>query len=207
MKNFRLLSLLGVILVTGTLAGCLDNNNVNEWSNNQDFIIEDVTEKINAVIDYNDRIVDFAEKCVSSEDAIRDAYTNDILDIEGIKSTIDDALKECNYAITKIEDLWDWEWDATLKDGVITLLQRTTEYYKKLWESVSYLNPEWLTEEEAAAYEALKEELSAIREESENANNNLASIQRQFATNHGFELAEPEWEEVAEEVVEEVVAE
>lgn len=202
MKNFRLLSLLGVILVTGTLAGCLDNNNVNEWSNNQDFIIEDVTEKTNAVIDYNDTMVDLAYNCISSEDAIWNAYNSDVLDIEAIKSAVDNTLKECSYAITQIEALGGWEWDNSLKDGVITLLQKGSEYYKKLWETVSYLeNPDWLTEEEATAYEALKEEFTAIGQEYEAANANLIDIQSQFAANHGFELEEMEWEEVAAEEV------
>lgn len=204
MKKIRFLSLLWLVLVAWSLAWCLDNNNVNEWTNDQGLIIEDVTEKTNAVIDYNDTMVDLAYNCISSEDAIRDTYNSDVLDIEGIKSTIDNALKECSYAITQIEALGDWEWDATLKDGVITLLQKGTEYYKKLWESLSYLDPEWLTEEELAAYEALKEELTTIGQEYEAANANLISIQSQFAANHGFELEEVEWEELP---TEEVVAE
>ena len=113
-----------------------------------------------------------------------------------------------------VEALWDWEWDSSLKDGVIALLQKGIEYYKKLWETVSYLeNQEWLTEEEAAAYEAIEEEFTVIGQEYEAANTNLITIQSQFAANHGFELEEMEWEEVVEEaaewweVVEEVVAE
>ena len=205
MKKIRFLSLLWLILVAWSLAWCLDNNNVNEWTNDQGLIIEDVTEKTNAVIDYNDTMVDLAYNCISSEDAIWDAYTSDILDIEGIKSAVDNTLKECSYAITQIEALGGWEWDNSLKDGVIALLQKGTEYYKKLWETVSYLeNPEWLTEEEAAAYEALKEEFTAIGQEYETANANLIDIQSQFAANHGFELEEMEWDELP---TEEVVAE
>jgi hypothetical protein len=114
-------------------------------------------------------------------------------------------LKECSYAITQIEALGGWEWDNSLKDGVITLLQKGSEYYKKLWETVSYLeNPDWLTEEEATAYEALKEEFSAVGQEYETANANLIDIQSQFAANHGFELEEMEWDELP---TEEVVAE
>lgn len=197
MKKIRFLSLLWLVLVAWTLAWCLDNNNVNEWTNDQWIIIEDVTEKTNAVIDYNDTMVDLAYNCISSEDAIWEAYTSDVLDIEGIKSAVDNTLKECSYAITQIEALGGWEWDNSLKDGVITLLQKGSEYYKKLWETVSYLeNPEWLTEEEAAAYETLKEEFTAIGEEYEAANANLITIQSQFAANHGFELEEMEWDEL-----------
>lgn len=197
MKKIRFLSLLWLVLVAWTLAWCLDNNNVNEWTNDQWIIIEDVTEKTNAVIDYNDTMVDLAYNCISSEDAIWEAYTSDVLDIEGIKSAVDNTLKECSNAINQIEALGDWEWDASLKDGVITLLQKGSEYYKKLWETVSYLeNPEWLTEEEATAYEALKEEFTAIGQEYETANANLIDIQSQFAANHGFELEEMEWDEL-----------
>ena len=205
MKKFRFLSLLWLVVIAWTLAWCLDNNNTNEWSNNQDFIIEDVTEKTNAVIDYNDTMVDLAYNCISSEDAIWDAYTSDVLDIEGIRTSVDNTLKECSNAISQIEALGGWEWDNSLKDGVITLLQKGSEYYKKLWETVSYLeNPDWLTEEEATAYEALKEEFTAIGQEYEAANANLIDIQSQFAANHGFELEEMEWDELP---TEEVVAE
>jgi hypothetical protein len=54
-------------------------------------------------------MVDLAYNCISSEDAIWNAYNSDVLDIEDIKSAVDNTLKECSYAITQIEALGGWE--------------------------------------------------------------------------------------------------
>ena len=67
MKKIRLLALLWVILIAGSLAGCGgDKESNNTW----DFIIEDITWENDAVINYNDTLVDLASECIISEDNI-----------------------------------------------------------------------------------------------------------------------------------------
>ena len=126
MNKSKFLALLWVVLVAWTMAWCGNNTNVdNEINNdNNDLIIEDVTESANAVIDYNDSLVDLAYNCIASEDTIWTAYNSEELNVENIQNAISNTVAECNSAINQIESLGNWEWDSSLKDGVITLLQK-----------------------------------------------------------------------------------
>ena len=89
---------------------------------------------------------------------------------------------------------------------MITLLQKDIEYYEKLGETVPYLTiPEdELTEEQAELYSDIISEIDVINQELEIANANLVAIQDQFAVDHGYELEDIEWEEVFEDVAEDV---
>lgn len=208
MNKSKFLALLWVVLVAWTMAWCGNNTNVdNEINNdNNDLIIEDVTESANAVIDYNDSLVDLAYNCIASEDTIWTAYNSEELNVENIQNAISNTVAECNSAINQIESLGNWEWDSSLKDGVITLLQKDIEYYEKLGETVPYLTiPEdELTEEQAELYSDIISEIDVINQELEIANANLVAIQDQFAVDHGYELEDIEWEEVVEDVAEDV---
>lgn len=182
MKKFRILAILWVVLVAWTLAGCQKNNN------NWDIIIEDITTN-DVVINYNDNLVDFASQCITSEDAVWNAYNDESASADDIQNAIANTLNECNAAIDSIENLWWREWDNSLQEGVLVILRKDLEYYTKLSELVPYLWIEdQLTEEQAAAYDAIVDEIEAIDSELSEANDNLISIQEQFAANHWYEL-------------------
>jgi hypothetical protein len=191
MKKFRLLTLLWIALVTGTLAGC--------WSdNNEDFIIEDITWENEAVINYNDNLVDVASQCLLSEDGIWNAYDNANSTTEDIMNAINNTVSECSKASDEISKLWDREGDSSLKDGVLSIINKEIAYYSKFSELLPYLEKENLTEEEKANYDVIYAEVEALDDELSQANTDLLTIQEQFAKNHGFEL-----EEITEEVTEE----
>ncbi len=191
MKKFRLLTLLWIALVTGTLAGC--------WSdNNEDFIIEDITWENEAVINYNDNLVDVASQCLLSEDAIWEAYNNTESTTKDIVNAVENTISECSNASTKIIEIWDREWDSSLKDWIISIIEKEIRYYTEFKELLPYLEKENLTEEEKANYDVIYAEVEALDDELSQANTDLLTIQEQFAKNHGFEL-----EEITEEVTEE----
>ena len=190
MKKFRLLTLLWIALVTGTLAGC--------WSdNNEDFIIEDITWENEAVINYNDNLVDVASQCLLSEDAIWEAYNNTESTTKDIVNAVENTISECGNASTKIIEIWDREWDSSLKDWIISIIEKEIRYYTEFKELLPYLEKEDLTEEEKANYDVIYAEVEALDDELSQANTDLLTIQEQFAKNHGFEL-----EEIAEEAAE-----
>lgn len=184
MKKFKILAILWVVLVAGTLAGCQKNNN------NWDIIIEDITTN-DAVINYNDNLVDLASQCIVSEDAVWTAYNDESASADDIQNAITNTLNECNSAIDSIQNLWWREWDTSLQEWVLVILRKDLEYYAKLSELVPYLwTEDQLTEEQAAAYDTIVDEIERIDSELNEANNNLISIQEQFAINHGYELEE-----------------
>lgn len=199
MKKIRLLALLWVILIAGSLAGCGgDKESDNTW----DFIIEDITWENDAVINYNDTLVDLASECIISEDNIWNTYDNENSTAEDVIKAIDNTISQCSNAWNKIDDLWDWEWDSSLKDWVLDIIEKEINYYSKFKELLPYLEKEELTEEEKAEYDAIYSEIETLDKELSEANENLMTIQEKFASDYGFEL-----EVVEEETSEEVPAE
>lgn len=199
MKKIRLLALLWVILIAGSLAGCGgDKESNNTW----DFIIEDITWENDAVINYNDTLVDLASECIISEDNIWNTYDNENSTAEDVIKAIDNTISQCSNAWNKIDDLWDWEWDSSLKDWVLDIIEKEINYYSKFKELLPYLEKEELTEEEKAEYDAIYSEIETLDKELSEANENLMTIQEKFASDYGFEL-----EVIEEETSEEVPAE
>lgn len=188
MKKIRLLSLLWIVLIAGTLAGCWNNEQQTTSNDSWDFIIEDISWENDAVINYNDELVDMASNCIISEDNIRNTYDDENASIEDIKSAIDSTINVCTEAGKNIETLWDWEWDSSLKDWVLNIIEKYIAYYTKFSEILPYVAQEEVTEEQNEAYQSLLAEIEALDNELSEANNNLIAIQEQFASNHWFEL-------------------
>lgn len=179
MKKFKLLSLLGIALVSLALVGCDKNED-------GDIIIEEINN--DAVISYNDNLVDFASVCIESEDAVWDTYQDETASIQDIETAINNTISECNTAKDKVNSLWAWNWDNSLKDSVITIIEKDIEYYTKFKEILPFLEMDELSEEEAASYDAIINEIEAIDAELTEANSNLIIIQETFAKNNWFDL-------------------
>lgn len=194
MKKIRILSLLWVILFIGTLAGC--GNNKPDWT--WDFIIEDITWENEAVINYNDTLVNLASQCIISEDAIRNVYNNETSEIEDFQKSIDNTISECTNALKNIENLGDWEWDSSLKDWVLNIIQKEIDYYSKFKELLPYMEKEDLTDNEVSIYNNLFSEIESLDDELSQANKKLMSIQEAFAKNYWFELESENPEEITE---------
>lgn len=188
MKNYKILSLLWVALIAWTLAGCQNNNQPVE-NNNWNLIIEDVTTSNTDVINYNDALVDVAGQCFSSEENIWTAYEDQNTTIDDIQSAINTTISTCRETINNINTLGDWEWDSSLKDGIITILEKDIEYYSKFSELLPFVDStDELTEEQAATYDEIVAQINAIDDELSTANENLMTIQETFAANHGYQL-------------------
>ena len=187
MKNLKLLSLLWVIVIFGTLAGCWNKNDVNN-GNEWDLVIEDISAENNAAIDYNDNLVDLASACIMSEESIWDTYNDESATVETVTLAINETVDECSKAMNEIKNLGDFEWDSLLKDWVLDIIWKDIAYYSKFNEILPYIAKEQLTEEENTAYEALLAEIETLDNELTEANENLITIQEQFAKTHGYEL-------------------
>lgn len=186
MKNYKILSLLWIALVTWTLAGC-----GNKW----DLIIEEVTPTNTDVIQYNDNLVEIAWKCFESEENIWITYENEETTADDIQDAINSTISTCRETINNVNALWDWEWDSTLKDGIVAIIEKDIEYYSKFSELLPFVDStEELTEEQAATYDEIVAQINNIDDELSEANANLMITQETFAKNHNYEL-KPEGEE------------
>jgi len=190
MKHSKLLTLSLIALTTVTLAGCFGKNT----DNNEN--ISNIT-----AIEYNDQLVDLTSECLSSEEWIRNAYNDENASVEDIQLEINNSLNKCQSIRDQVNSLWSWEWDESLKNWVITIIENDIAYYQKFSQLVPYLRSEAPTDEEIEESTSILNELEALDENLENANNDLALIQDQFAKNHGFELEDQDQminEEIAE---------
>ena len=189
MKKIRLLSLLWIVLFASTLAGCWNKETISDdtWNSTWDLIIEDNTWESEAVINYNDTLVELASQCIMSENNIWSTY-DDESPVEDIQAAISNTINECSNAKENINKLWDWEWDSSLKDGVLLIIEKEIAYYAKFSEMLPYLEKEELTEEENSVYESIYAEIQSLDQELAEANDNLINIQEQFAQDHDFEL-------------------
>ncbi len=201
MKNFKMLFLVSMILISWTLIGCSPNN-----TENNNIIIEDISTNTNNVIDYNDSLVDLANTCLNSEENIWTAYNDENINITNVQNAINNTLEECTSSINKIESLWNWEWDNSLKDWIIDIIKKHITYYSKFNELLPYIEKREVSEEEKETYESLITEVENLDSELAKANENLITLQKEFAWNHWFELElEPEIDEEINEEVNEVI--
>lgn len=111
---------------------------------------------------------------------------------DDVKSAIDKTVSICKDAMLEINNLWDWEWDNSLKNGVILLIQKKLEKYEKLYETLPFLPllDSGLTEEDTTIYEWIKQDLDSLDWEIEKLNEKLVDVQRWFAERHWYELEE-----------------
>lgn len=207
MKKIRLLALLWVILITGTLVGCWSNKQSD--NNSSDVAIEDITWQTDEVITYNDKLVELASQCIISESDIWNAY-DDNSSTEDIQEAISSTIAKCSNISEEINKLWDWEWDSSLKNGVLDVIQKEIAYYTKFSEIIPYIGQGEITEEENSKYESLLSEIETLDKELNESNDNLMTIQEEFAKNHGFQLEaneETDNDIIIEETAEEETAE
>ena len=140
------------------------------------------------VIEYNDNIVNLTISCSESEDNIRAIYEDENADIEDIKTSINNTIKECKNDLQKVNNLWNWKWDSSLKDWATRFLEKEVEYYQKFYELLPYLYKQELTGNEKATYDSLSEQLGKIDEDLSKASDNLEALQTQFAKKYSFDL-------------------
>lgn len=172
-----------IILFAWVLTWCWKDSN-NTW----DFIIEDVTSKNEDFASYNDTLADLLTNCVNAENETLNSTDDENVSIETKKSAINNKIQKCQYSIEQISSLWDLEWDNSLQNEVIGIIEKITSYYSKLDELLTYSELEKPTDEETEIITSIMEELNSIDNEISESNNTLLEVQREFADRHGYPL-------------------
>lgn len=207
MKNLKLLTLLWIILITWTLAGCFRNKDSDE--ENQNNGIENTAKGNDPLSIYYNSLMDIAAKCIDTEQGVSDTYNNPSSSIIDVKLAINKTLNQCLNASEEIQAQWDREWDFSLSDWILNVLDKTVNYYSKFSEYISYEENTKPTEEDEyiAGLDNLNEdteepavdnsadilnnisnELDILKEDLNTATNELAVIQEEFANVHWLTL-------------------
>lgn len=183
MKKIRFLSLLWIILLAWTLAWCQNKNSSNNW----DFIIEDITENSSEYANYNDTLADLLANCTNAEDGILNSQ-DDNVSTEEKQSAINNKISECQNSIEQINSLWGLDWDNSLQNEVIVVIEKIISYYWKLGELLPYSEIANPTDEDAEKIASIMDELNTIDNEISESNNTLLEVQNEFANNHWYTL-------------------
>lgn len=182
MKNLKIITLLWIILISWTLIGCdsdKDSNNENPSSNT-----ESTTQEISPVETYYNDLMDIASRCLNSEQTISDTYNNPSASTIDVKIAINTTLNQCLNATEEIQTKDGREWNFSLNEWIINVLGRTVEYYSKFSEYLSYEENggEYAIEDESAPILAnVLSELEILKENLDNATNELKTTQEEFA--------------------------
>jgi len=185
MKKIRFLTLLWIILSTWALAGCFNNK---ETNNTSDFIIEDITEQNNEFANYNDTLADLLANCINAENEVLNSQDNNTLSVEEKTTAINNKLNECQNSIQQINTLWWIEWDNSLQNEVVNVIEKIISYYSKLNELLPYSELANPTEEEAEKMTSIMDELNTLDNDISESNSILLEIQEEFANKHGYPL-------------------
>ena len=185
MKKFWILSLLLVVSIT--ITWCLNNKESNTENNTWTSNTESPVWIINDVVDYNNTLKDLATKCTTTENTIIETYDKNTSD-ENTQKAINNAIKDCENVKNKINKLWDRKWDSSLKDWVITVVEKEIEYFNTFNKLLPYLDKEWLNEKEKITYDSLFSKAESIDQELSTSIVNLTNIQEEFAQNYWFKL-------------------
>ena len=200
MKNLKMITLLWIILIAWTLSGCFwDKDSDNENPNN----IENMVQEDSPIAIYYNELIDIAAQCFNTEQAISDTYNDQSSSIIDVQFAISKTLNQCLDASAEIQRREGREWDFTLNNWLINVLEKTVDYYSKFSEFISYKENDTTTEETDSIEEIenyteeseesineesintltnLSNELDILKEELDTATSELKLIQEEFAS-------------------------
>ncbi len=161
-KGLWLISLLWILV----LSGC-------GWSSN--------------VVEYNDTLVSIVKECTDANQALFQTFQNSST-IDSIADSLQSNIEICNSAKAKASELWNFERDSSMKDGVINLLTMEVTYLEKFWATQRYRNIDNITEEDKLAYNWLVSDLNEAQNSLNQEFTNLQTIQEGFAAKHWLKL-------------------
>jgi len=142
----------------------------------------------NDVIDYNDKIVDIMWYCTTSENTIWEIYSNEDYNDKDLNDAVDDTIEVCNNSIKKINELWDFEWDSSLKDDSMLYIANYVSYYKLFKKAIPYFSLETLSDSQQKEYENLMDKLDDLNKDIDAMSKKLWDTHEAFAKRHWYKL-------------------
>lgn len=139
-------------------------------------------------IDYNDKIVDITNYCINSENTILSILSNEDYDNKDLNDAIDNTINICDDSIKKINELWDFGWDSSLKDDSMLLIANYISYYRQFRKAIPYSSLETLSDSQQKEYESLMDKLNNSNGNISIMSKKLLDTQESFAKKYWFEL-------------------
>lgn len=179
----KLLLMWFLLLWSITLIGC---NKTIEEQPEQPVII-------NSVYDYNDAMVWYIDECINVQDNIRSLYEDENVPSEDIIKSVEEGIKICNKVQDKINKLWDWQWDSSLKDASLEYMKKYIEYFILFKERIPNTEILHVYFDESTELGKQYKHLIEFNEELSDLWDNIWKIQNDFAKKYWYQL---EWDPI-----------
>lgn len=183
MKKIRLLS---IFMVAILLVWCGSNSEKEDTITNENYVYSPDSE-------YNIKLSDITNTCYDTMSDTINQYDQYKLwtSTAKIAKTISSAITTCETSADQINSLWSRDWDSSMRDGAIILIDKILSSLRLLEQTLVYLDPaEDLTPQEVAAHNAISQELVALESDINDLASELLSIQEEFAEKYDLTLIE-----------------
>ncbi|MDR2189709.1 MAG: hypothetical protein LBP53_00480 [Candidatus Peribacteria bacterium] len=140
------------------------------------------------VTDYNDKLVEFTDKCFTAEALMQSALQQE--NYAYVKELHTTALETCTAMQKETVALEAYKNDTSFRNATDTLLQALISYLQKFGELFPYRENTVWTPEQETAYITLEKELGELEKNLQTLNKELEEVQKTFATTYGYEIEE-----------------
>lgn len=186
MKKFQLMWMVLVLWFCWFLMGCSSETNNDAAVNEELFVYDPVSE-------YNNKLTDIVNVCYSWAVSTQEQYNKyrEWNSIDKVQKSIEETLLVCNNSINQINSLWSWEWDASLRDAAIILLDKVVNKLTLLQDTLPYLERvEDLTPQEVSEHNSLVDELNSNDLDMQQIVDNMEYVQQDFVQRYGLTMVE-----------------
>ena len=136
------------------------------------------------VVEYNDAFIAAVNKCLEPTQSLWTEFENWSTDLSSLQWDIE----LCKTASDDASDLWNFDWDASLKDAVVGFLDTYVDYLEKFADTNPYWDVEEISIDDEENYKSLIKELSEIEWNLNSQMTVLQETQEAFAAKHWLKL-------------------
>lgn len=140
------------------------------------------------LVEYNDNFVALVKECTDANQMLFQSFNAEWATIDSIVQALQNNINICQNTQKEASEIWDYEKDGSLKDGVVNLLTMEVDYLQKFEATSRYRNIDNLTDEDKEAYNWVVSDLNQSQELLNQWFTNLQDIQEAFAAKHGLKL-------------------
>jgi len=162
-KIFWLISLLGIVIISWCWSS---------WN----------------IVKYNDDFVALVKECTDANQTLYQNFNARLATIDSITQSLQENINICQNAQIRASQMWDYEKDSSLKNGVVNLLNLEVDYLQKFSATSQYWNIDNLSEEDKEKYDWIVSDLNQTQNQLNQWFTNLQDIQEAFAAKHGLKL-------------------
>lgn len=141
-----------------------------------------------SVVDYNNTLVDLTKSCLTAETKTREAMAQ--YDWPTTQESLKTANNICLQIQNDISSLGWFDWDTSLQQAILSLINTELEYLKILDSTLSFSTDQTRTPQQELEYLTLQWQLTSLRETAHQQSEMVLKAQNTFSIDHGFTVSQ-----------------